>query len=113
MTDNNLPALLKEYEIFKQQYVEHVDIDEIYNFTWRLAEALSASLALNKKLVEALKKAQHSLVTKQGCFASDIFWADRLPHLENGTMVEWQIDDSEDLEVIEQALELAAKHGVE
>lgn len=69
------------------------------------ARAYRAKDDRQEKLVEALKKAKHELVSQQGLFASDMEWQARLPHLENGTEVEWQIHTPELLCEISEALE--------
>lgn len=51
--------------------------------------------AINPILTALLEDCRHALVTYQGLFASDLHWQDRLPHLENGTQVEFQIDDTD------------------
>ena len=83
-TDNNLPALLKEYEEWKSDktYGNGLLSADSRRFI-HLLEVAQASIALNKKLVEALK------------------YLDRA----------WMYCDEE--AVVDEALELAAKHGVE
>ncbi len=83
-TDNNLPALLAEFEEdYKDWCLDQRDA----------LNALSASIALNQKLVEALKYQRDD--AWQECFDGRFEYRG-LP--EHG---------------IDQALELAKQHGVE
>jgi predicted amino acid dehydrogenase len=101
-TDNNLPAILAALGIGKETRAQFQPD--------AMLSALQSSVALSKKLVEALTHAEKVVIEAGGLGSYDV-------HVKNGGF-EANVNNcvfsaTQCLPIIEQALELAKQHGVE